>query len=195
MDLKADQLDDAKDDAATALRLYPQNSAARLLYEQAEDAQKRIEPQLQALTREIKLNANGVELYLKRARLYSAQHRFREAIADCETSLQIDPTSFDAYSEMAWYELLNNRPRESIAAGERALEIKPVWPVNIRLAHAYLLDGQHSKAWDIYAIAKTVDRDGPQPLWQSILHDFRTLRRLGITCPGMGEIESMLVKP
>jgi Tfp pilus assembly protein PilF len=106
---------------------------------------------------------------------------------------EADTRVANAYSHLAWAELLNRHPRQAITAAEKGLAADPrqEW-IKINQAHGYLFSGQFEKAQSIYLKNKNreIEYGGVKTsFWELVMNDFKTLREKGITHPDMARIE------
>jgi len=121
-------------------------------------------------------------------------HAFVDSSAAFErvNTLAPDYAGINAYRAELFLYLRDAGRAEAAAAEGRRLE--PGYGIHqINLAHAALFAGDMTKAKALYlACADLIDMDGKTPGRVLVPQDFATMRAVGITVPGMEEIEALL---
>lgn len=99
-----------------------------------------------------------------------------------------------AYGNLGWIRLLNNDVEGSIRASLEALKWEPGQALaQSNLAHAYLLSGETGKARKLYQASRGEEVNG-DIAENSVFDDHALLRKLGLSCQAMAEMEKVLGK-
>jgi tetratricopeptide (TPR) repeat protein len=201
-DAKGDTKKDESDfegaiaDYTRAIELYPKYGEA--YRERGIAKAKEKEPDLDGaiadLDHAIELDPQDAVAYAGRADVHVKKKQYDAAIKDIQKAIDLDLAKGPYYVDLAWYELLNQKPRKSIDASLKALDWSPSDAVTIKtnLAHAYLFDNQFDKAKAIYLENKDAKLDDERSFSQAVLDDFEELEQAGITHPDMARIKALL---